>query len=185
MRDAGPTAEVDEPGLLTSSLTMLRLLIAWCCTALGVLGLLMGVGDAPYLTFHLVLLAGGLLLLGFGAMPRRPALPAYLTFAAVALLGLVIAAAPRADTCCLHGYADRHGYPFALLGRAASGHWRLDFWHTVADLVFWACAGLFALVLVAHLTPARRPDPCEPHQHRSHAETKAEIADDENVGGLP
>ncbi|HEX5200385.1 MAG TPA: hypothetical protein VFW27_10655 [Actinoplanes sp.] len=179
MGDAG----TDDQGPLASVLIMLRLLVAWCIAALGALGLLMGFADTHYVIFHAVLLVAGLAMLGFRPMFRRPRPIAYLTGAAVAVLGLVISALPRASAvvCCrLAGYDHPHGFPFAFL---AGGH--LDPWRALADLVFWACAGLLPLVVIALVAPRAEPAPDHPAGHTAHAEQRAEVADDESVGGLP
>ena len=178
--------EPEDHGPLASVLIMARLLIGWCCTALGALGLLMGFGDAHYVLYQAVLLLGGLALLAFRPMVRRPRPIAYLAGGAVAALGLVISTLP-ADSyvvCCrLSGQAHPHGFPLAFL---ASG--RLDPWRAFADLLFWALVGLFPLVTLTRLWPAPPSDPGteRPNAGSSgHAEQRAEVADDENVGGLP
>jgi hypothetical protein len=164
---------------------LLRLLLAWSFTALGVLNLLMGIDDLPYLIFHVVLLGSGVVLLALGLFTRRPRLPAYLTGVAVAALGLLVSSLPStsAAVCCLDG-SDPHGFPFTLLANV-SGHRRLDLGHGIADLLFWSCLGLFALLVVTLITPERRPGHGHPAGQQAHAERRADIADDENVGGLP
>jgi len=182
MRDAEP----DDQGPLASVLILLRLLIAWCFAALGALGLFMGFVGAQYVIFHAVLLVAGLALLVFRPMLRRPRPIAYLIGGAVTVLGLAISALPRgsAEVCCrLSGYPHPHGFPFAFL---AGGH--LDPWRAFADLVFWACVGLFPLAAITAFAPASTapsPAPDHPAGHKAHAEQRAEVADDENVGGLP
>ena len=179
-------AELEDPGPLASFLIMARLLIGWCCSALGALGLLMGFDDPHYVLYQAVLLLGGLTLLAFRPMVRRPRPIAYLTGGAVAGLGLVISTLPadsHAVCCHLSGYAHPHGFPLAFL---ASGH--LDAWRAFADLLFWALVGLFPLVALTRLWPAPptapgRDPPIAPSS--GHAERRAEVADDENVGGLP
>jgi len=179
-------AEPEEYGPLASFLIMTRLLFGWCCVALGLLGLLMGVGDPRYLLYQAVLVLGGLALIAFRPMVRRPRPIAYLAGGAVAVLGLVISTLPRGShaVCCqLSGHAHPHGFPLAFF---ASGH--LDPWRAFADLVFWLFVGLFPLVALTQLWPARPRDRrCEPPIGPSpgHAEQRAEVADDENVGGLP
>jgi hypothetical protein len=178
--------EPDDHGPLASFLIMARLLIGWCCTALGALGLLMGFGDAHYVLYQAVLLLGGLALLAFRPMVRRPRPIAYVAGGAVAALGLVISTLPsdaHAVCCRLSGYAHPHGFPLAFL---ASGHF--DPWRVFTDLLFWLLVGLFPLVTLTQLWPAPPPGPShEPRIARSsgHAEQRAEVADDENVGGLP
>ena len=184
----------DEPGLLASSVTTLRLIAGWACVALGVLNLAMGLTSFGYVVFHVVVLIAGLLLLGVGRHGRSRTV-ARLIAGAVAGLGLVGTALPAtAVECCSRGYAVRHGFPFTMLARDPGG-WRLDAARTVADLIFWACVGTVVLALVARLTPAR-PAPVDPgpapaapapgggtHAEQRAAATRA--AHDENVGGLP
>ena len=175
--------DADDQGSLAAVLIVLRLLAGWCFAAIGALGLLMGFADPNYVIFHVVLLAGGLAMLGFRPMLRRPRPIAYLAGAVVALLGLLISALPRASAavCCrLSGYENPHGFPFAFL---ADGH--LDAWRAFADLLFWACVGLFPLAVITLVAPAPEPAPGHPAGHTAHAEQRAEVADDENVGGLP
>jgi hypothetical protein len=182
MRDAAP----DDHDPLASFLIMARLMIGWCCVALGALGLLMGFGDAHYATYQVVLLLGGLALLAFRPMVRRPRPIAYVIGGAVTVLGLVISALPGDSyvVCChLSGRAHPHGFPLAFL---ASGH--LDPWRALADLLFWALVGLIPLVVLTQLWPAPRPAPARERpaaRTAGHAEQRAEVADDENVGGLP
>jgi hypothetical protein len=179
-------AEPQDHGALASFLIMARLLIGWCCAALGALGLLMGLGDAHYVLYQAVLLLGGLALLAFRPMVRRPRPVAYLAGGAVAALGLVISAVPgdsHAVCCHLSGHAHPHGFPLAFF---AAGH--LDPWRAFADLLFWLLVGLFPLVALTWLRPApprdrARKRPVAPAS--GHAEQRAEVADDENVGGLP
>jgi hypothetical protein len=179
-------AEPEDHGPLASFLIMARLLIGWCCTALGALGLLMGFGDAHYVIYHVVLLLGGPAVLAFRPMVRRPRPIAYLAGGAVSALGLVISALPRdspAVCCRLSGYAHPHGFPLAFL---ASGHF--DPGRAFADLLFWALVGLFPLVALTQLGPAPATGPGHDRQitpSSGHAEQRAEVADDENVGGLP
>src|SRR5689334_1937528 len=179
-------AEPQDHGPLASFLIVARLLIGWCCMALGALGLLMGFGDGRYVLYQVVLLLGGPALLAFRPMVRRPRPIAYLTGGTVAALGLVISTLPGnspALCCRLPGYAHPHGFPLAFL---AHGH--LDPARAFADLLFWLLVGLFPLVALTLLWPAPPPAagaerPAAPSS--GHAERRAEVADDENVGGLP
>ena len=180
MRHAGPRAEADEPGLPASSVTMLRLLVAWSLIGIGLLDLVAGIDGLPYLIFHVVLLGGGLALLALGLVGLRPKRPAYLTGVGVAALGLLVSSLPStSDAICCRAGTGRHGFPFTLL--ASDG---FDPGHAIADLLFWACVGLFALLAVARPAPRRQPAHGEVERH-AHSEQRAEIADDENVGGLP
>jgi hypothetical protein len=165
-----------------------------------VLNLAMSLGPASYLTFHLVLLVTGLLLLGSARIRRPPSAVAQLAGGAVALAGLVGSALPAlAVECCSGRFAVRHGFPFTMLARDPGG-WRFDLGRTVADLIFWACAGLIVTMVLAHVLPAlerpARKRPVEsPWGRTGHAESRnaghparpdgARAADDENVGGLP
>jgi hypothetical protein len=192
MGDAGTAA------LLTSSATTLRLIVGWAGTALGALNLAMGIDtgrgttDGTYLLFHLVLLLAGLLLLALGHLRRRPSRLGLLAAALVTAGGLVISALPAtAVGCCLLGYAVRHGFPFTLLARDPGG-WRWDGLLLIADLLFWACVGLFVLVPItlvwhgesARTLPAVR-HPTHTEQRATAAAEHVRAADDENVGGLP
>ena len=165
MGNAGPAEH--DPGLLTSSATVIRLLIGWSGTAIGILNLSMGVDSYSYLIFHAVLLITGVLLLGADRLlgDRRPDRVAVLAGTGITLLGLVLSAVPATTVCCMRDLTERHGYPFALLGRAP-GPWQFSFGHAVADFIFWACLGVIVAVL-------RRPA------------TRVRAAEDENVGGLP
>ena len=179
-------AEPEDHGALASVLIMARLLIGWACIALGALGLLMGAGELHYVLYQAVLLLGGVALLAFRPMVRRPRPIAYVTGGVVAALGLTISTLPGGSPalCCrLSGYAHPHGFPLAFL---AAGH--LDPGRAFAGLFFWLLVGLFPLVALTHLWPAppatRSPErPIAPSS--GHAEQRAEVADDENVGGLP
>jgi hypothetical protein len=185
MRDAAVRAEDEETGL-SSVLSMARLLTGWGCLGIGALNLAMGLTDVAYLLFHAVLAIGGGVLLSAGLLRRRPGRVAWLVGGTVTLLGLVISALPRTSTaiCCLSDYDKRHGFPFTLLAER-SGHWHTDGGRAVADLVFWACIGMFALVAVAAARPAPVAVPAPPVSTGRHAEPRAEAVDEENVRGLP
>ncbi|MBM2622563.1 hypothetical protein JIG36_44380 [Actinoplanes sp. LDG1-06] len=201
-----PQAAEDEPGPLASSVATLRLIAGWACVALAVLNLAMGISPATYAAFHLMLLVTGLLLLGTGRIAKPPSRFAVAAGGAVAALGLIGTAIPvLAVECCSRGYAVRHGFPFTMLARDP-GDWRFDLGRTVADLVFWLCAGLIVMLVVAQARPAApRTGPSTwsgpatpPRGTVGHAEsrsagrharpdpdTKGRTADGENVGGLP
>ncbi|GIF24488.1 hypothetical protein BJ973_007967 [Actinoplanes tereljensis] len=185
MRDAEPRAEDEETGL-ASVLSMARLLSGWGCLGVGALNLAMGAADFRYLLFHAVLLIAGIALLMAGGLHKRPSRIAWLVGGVVALLGFVIGTLPRtsAAVCCLSDYDKRHGFPFTLLAER-SGHWHLDGGRAVADLLFWACVGMFALLTVTAATPAPPPVPAPPAATGRHAEPRAEAVDEENVRGLP
>jgi hypothetical protein len=120
----------------------------------------------------------------------QPGRIAWLAGGAVTLLGFVISALPRTSTaiCCLSDYDKRHGFPFTLLAER-SGHWHLDGGRAVADLVFWACIGMFVLLAVTAATPSPvavpTAVPAPPVSTGRHAEPRAEAVDEENVRGLP
>ncbi|GAB2609353.1 hypothetical protein Aab01nite_23220 [Paractinoplanes abujensis] len=196
-----PQAAEDEPGTLASTIATLRLILGWACAALGVLNLAMGLTSATYVTFHVMLLVTGVLLLGPGRAGRPLPGFAALTGLAVALAGLIGTALPAlAVECCSGGYANRHGFPFTMLARDPGG-WRFDPGRTVADLVFWLCAGVVVALLVARVRPAPAPTTrprraespwgrpaghAEPRSTGRHARPdRSRAADDENVGGLP
>jgi hypothetical protein len=173
-----PTAETDEhrtegPGLGTSLGIAVRLFVGWCCVLIGVFDLIAeldwrpGAVNGPYLIFHALLLVGGGLLLGLGWLAPRPGTGGYLAGGATFALGMLISAAPATTTvCCLPAYAVRHGFPFVFAAHNTSGRWHVDAPHLLADLMFWGCAGLIVLVLIARL--------------RGHPES-----DEKTVGPLP
>jgi hypothetical protein len=182
-----PEASPDDPGLLTSSATTLRLIVGWACFALGVLDLALGVFPASYVVFHLGLVVAGLLLLGLGRFGCRPGRIAWLAGGLVVVLGLIISALPTVSVeCCSPDYASRHGLPFTILAHNSAG-WHFDVRRLVADLVFWLCCGLVVLAVIARLRPIRpAASSPRPAPGASHAEDRrAHAADDENVRGLP
>lgn len=171
--------QAEDLGLVASALTLLRLIVGWTGVGLGVLNLAMGVDlgpgstDVPYLIFHVVVLVTGLAWLAPGLLRRRPGLTAWLAGAGVTGAGLLISV------------AGGHGLPFVVLARG-SGGWEFQPGHAVIDLIFWACLGFFALVLVTHLQPGRHAAPVRtPEPQHPHAEERAPAPHDENVGGLP
>lgn len=190
MREA--TGKADEPGLVASSVTTIRLIVGWACAALGLLNLAMGIDigpgttDGPYLLFHVMLLVTGLALLALGLLRRRPGPVACLTGVAVTVAGLVLSAVPRTSiVCCLREYPARHGFPFTLLAHGSAG-WHFDAGHAIADLIFWCGAGFLALLLVMPLGRRRPTSETDPeHPHPTHAEDRTPAPRDENVGGLP
>lgn len=186
--------------LRTSTVIGARLMAGWACAAVAVLDLSMGLEPGSYLLFHLVLLAGGLLLLGFGKLPQTPTLPGYGVTVALAVLATVLAALPSTSTvCCLRTFDVRHGYPFALLAWDPGQGRHFAPAHALADLVFWFLIGLVLLALVTQALPTRRPAPDDAAEQAApvedqptHAEGRAAsegaaapVVDDENVGGLP
>jgi hypothetical protein len=202
----------DEPGLLDATVPTLRLMGGWAGVVLAALNLGMGVDSTSYLTFHVVVLVAGLVLLGWGRLAPAGGRLAAGAGALVTVLGPVVSALPATSTvCCLREFPERHGFPFTLLARGAGG-WHVSGRGAAADLVFWACAGLLVAVALGLVrrTPAAAPDA---RQHPTHAEHRAagteaagtreagtgaagteaagtraagtRAAEDENVGGLP
>jgi hypothetical protein len=158
------TTEDDGPGLWTSFGIALRLIVGWFCVAIGVLNLLAevdrttGEPDIAYFLFHVMLFAGGLVLLSVGALPRGPGVAGYSVGGAVFAAGLLISSIPVNNTvCCLSAFDVRHGYPFTLAARDGAGRWHIDSQHLLADLLFWGYAGLLALAVVALARAATAP----------------------------
>ncbi len=160
--DAAEQVEFDEdedeaPGLWTSFGTALRLIVGWFCVAIGVLNLLVELDrsgrqpDGAYLTFHFVLLIGGVVLLALAFINPRFGPLGYVVGGAVALAGMVASTVPATKTiCCLSAFAVRHGFPFTFLARHDSaGRWHVDSQHTLADLLFWGYVGLFVMIVVS------------------------------------
>lgn len=162
-----------------------RLLCGWACVAVAILDLFMGPDPGLYLVFHLVLLAGGLLLL------RKPLNPfEYAVITGLAIVTTALAALPstEAATCCMSALDERHGYPLTLIGwnHGQPAHFAPA--HTFADLAFWFLCWMLLRVV------AFRPRSRTPDAHSTHAEVRAaepigehqpEQAGDESVGGLP
>ena len=192
MRDAGTKVEADDPGLLASSVPILRLIGGWACLGLGALNLSMGIDtspgtmDGPYLLFHAVLMIVGAVLMGLGALRRRPGRVGYAVGGAVAVLGLMLSTLPRTTiVCCLLDYPVRHGFPFTMLA-GGSRRWHLAPGPAIADLFFWGCLGFLALLLVTLLRRSRPVPPVLPvRRNTTHAEGRSRAPNDENVGGLP
>lgn len=174
---AGTEHRAEVSGLGTSLGTAVRLFAGWCCVLIGVFDLIVeldwrpGALDLPYLIFHAVLLAGGGVLLGLGWLAPRPGAGGSVAGGATLVLGTLISAAPATTTiCCQPAYAIRHGFPFVFAAHNTGGRWHVDVPHLVADLVFWACAGLIVLVAIAMLRPGT---------------TGRTESDDKAVGPLP
>jgi hypothetical protein len=198
MRDAGPDTPADDPGLLASSVTTLRLMIGWAGAGLGILGLSMGIDTGPgttdgsYLLFHAILLVTGLILMSWNRFSTATGRPGLVAGGLVAVLGPLLSAVPATSSvCCLREFPVRHGFPFTMLARGDGG-WHTDGGAVASDLVFWACVGfltLAAAAMVPRLRPAGRVLPPDlPGRHPTHAEGRAadaRAAQDENVGGLP
>jgi hypothetical protein len=176
--------------LRTILLTGSRLLAGWGFIAAAVLDLVTGFETGPYLVFHLVLLAGGLLLL---QKPLRPVNYAVIT--ALAVLTVLVSAVPSNEqACCMRGLDVRHGYPLTALGwnHRQAAHFAPA--HTIADLAFWFLAWMTVSFLISTVFRRRRhlPHPLlgghsKPPAYDNSAppSTPAPVADDESVGGLP
>lgn len=187
--------EDDEPGFLASIAATFRLIVGWAFVALGVLDLAMGLVDPSYVVFHVVLVVTGVLLLGTGRAGNRLTGLTGAVGGAVAALGLVVSTIPSlAVACCSRDYAVRHGFPFTMLARDPGG-WRFDPYRSIADLLFWLCVGVIALVAVAWLGPGRRgtgqPEAVPPSAPASHAEGRnaqspvvpGEVVEDHHLRG--
>ncbi|WP_430780843.1 hypothetical protein [Actinoplanes sp. G11-F43] len=140
---------------------VLRVMTGWGLLGIGLLDIaveLDGGLTITYLVFHLMLCAGGLLLLAH----RRP-VPSRAALAVTAvpvLAGMVLQ------------------YPYRYRDGAS-----VDWFPACADLVFWGCAGLLlasGLAMLERLLPERRT-PVDLSHYTGHAEQRAA----ENVGGLP
>jgi hypothetical protein len=176
---------VGDPGLWTSFATALRLIVGWFSVAIGVLNLLAevdratGTPDMPYLLFHVMLCLGGTVLLAASRLGRAAGAAGCTAGATVAVAGLPISAIPATTTlCCVTAFSVRHGFPFTFAARNdGSGGWHIDGGHLLADLLFWAYAGLLVLVVVARTGPAAHPGdrpearvtPATHAEHHAHA----------------
>ncbi len=168
---------------------VLRVMAGWFLAGIGALNLAVEVDGGltgAYLVFHVVLLLGGMLLLTRRRL--RPGRAGYLAGALVCLAGLALGALRHSSGCCMAAYPGRYGYPYPFLGTGAGLH--VDPKYLVADLIFWACAGLLTLTLVTVAgrgLPERRT-PVDLARYGGHAEPQAISATpdraDENVGGL-
>jgi hypothetical protein len=168
---------------------VLRVMAGWFLLGIGLLNLAVEVDGGltgTYLVFHVGLGIGGvLLLLRRRPVPSRPgiAVAAVVTLAAMAATGL-----PATSRCCMENYPGRYGYPYPFLGVGGGVH--VDPLYLVADLIFWGCAGLLAVIVLAvteQALPERRT-PVDLSRYSAHAETVAMSATGdrtgENVGGL-
>ncbi|GGN55820.1 hypothetical protein GCM10010112_07030 [Actinoplanes lobatus] len=169
---------------------VLRVMAGWFLVGVGLLNLAAsadgGLTDT-FLVFHVVLVAGGVLLL----MRRRliPSRPGILVGTGLTLAGMVATMLPTTTRCCMADYPERYGFPYPFLG-LGGGSPHVDVKYLVADLIFWACAGLLvlaAIALVEALLPERRT-PVDLTRYGGHAEPRttdtAEDRTGENVGGL-
>jgi len=153
----------EGPGLWPTFGTALRLIVGWFCVAIGVLNLIVeldrqdGTSDGPFVTFHIMLLVGGGVLLGLDWIAPRPGFLGYCAGVAILLFGTLISALPATTTvCCMSAFTERHGYPFVSAARDEGLRWHINSQLVLADLLFWGYAGLIALVLISWLRRARR-----------------------------
>lgn len=161
---------------------VLRVMAGWFLLGIGLLDLAVefdGGLSGAYLVFHLVVVAGGVLLL----LRRRPAPSAAGIAVAVVLMTAAIVAttAPDSPGCCMEDYPGRHGFPFPFLGVGGGLH--VDPLYLAADLIFWGCAGLVTVVVLAFAERAlpERRTPVDLARYNAYAEPSPR---GENVGGL-
>ncbi|GGQ41053.1 hypothetical protein [Couchioplanes azureus] len=148
------TGTVGAPGVWESAGTALRLLVGWSSVLIGVLDLGVeldrrsGTPDSAYLLFHAMLVVGGVLLISLTSIAARPSPAVALVGGFVLGAGLLVSAVPSdSASCCLDSFAQRHGYPFAIMARNPGGGWHVNGLHLAADVLFWGYAGLIALLL--------------------------------------
>ncbi|MFC4067495.1 hypothetical protein [Actinoplanes subglobosus] len=161
---------------------VLRVMSGWFLVGIGLLNLAVefdGGLTGAYLIFHLVITAGGVLLL----LRRRPRPSRGGWVAAAVLIVVVFVAtlAPDTSACCMENYPGRHGYPFPFLG--AGGGLHVDPLYLGADLIFWGCASLLAVVALA-LTERALPERRVPVDLSLYDAVAGPPARSENVGGL-
>jgi hypothetical protein len=168
---------------------VLRVMAGWFLLGIGLLNLAVEVDGgltSAYLVFHVMIALGGVLLL----LRRRPVPGRAGQLVAMALVpvGMVATTWPETSGCCMADHPGRHGYPFPFLGVGGGLH--VEPLYLAADLIFWACAGLLAVVLLALIErglPERRT-PVDLSRYAGHAEPGAMSATPdrtgENVGGL-
>jgi hypothetical protein len=153
-------APTGAPGLWGSFGDGLRLLVGWFSVAIAILNVLVDLDHAPdraYLLFHAMLLVGGSLLISLGRSAAGTGPAGCSAGAAILIGGMLFSALPVIDAvCCMTTFSVRHGYPFTFLARNDGGGWHVDGQHLLADLLFWAYAGLVLLVLLALARRATR-----------------------------
>lgn len=166
--------------------TVTRVMAGWFLFGVGLLDLVTGVDGVVYVTFHVAVTLGGMVLLALHRI--RPSRAGWITAALVTVAGLGTGLLVDTSRCCLAGHPQRRGFPFPFLGLGDGVH--TDARYLGADLVFWACAGLIALALVRAVEkqmPERRTPVDLTGYVGRHAEAHAYTAQhraDENVGGL-
>jgi hypothetical protein len=161
---------------------VLRVMSGWLLVGIGLLDLAVefdGGLAGSYLIFHVMITAGGVLLL----LRQRPApsRAGYATAAALIVVAFVATAVPGTSACCMEDYPGRHGYPFPFLGVGGGLH--VDPLYLGADLIFWGCASLLAAVVLAiaeRALPERRV-PVDLSRYNAAAGPSPRS---ENVGGL-
>jgi len=168
---------------------VLRVMTGWAFVGIGLLDLAVEVDGeltGTYLLFHLMIAAGGVLLLVRRPSPGRAG---SLIAAGAAVAAMALTALPGSARCCMAWHPGRHGFPFPFLGTGDGLH--VEGFPLVADLIFWACAGLLLATVLAvaeRFLPERRT-PIDLSRYAGHAEprTMAAVPDraGENVGGLP
>ncbi|GIE27736.1 hypothetical protein Ait01nite_007810 [Actinoplanes italicus] len=168
---------------------VLRVMTGWFLLGIGLLNLAVEIDGgltSAYLVFHVMIAIGGvLLLLRHRPFPGRAG---HLVAAALVAAGIVVTTVPDSSGCCMAGDSGRHGYPFPFLGTGGGLH--VEPLYLAADLIFWACAGLLAVVILA-LVERRLPErrtAVDLSRYAGHAEPGAMSATPdrtgENVGGL-
>ncbi|MEU8229463.1 hypothetical protein AB0C12_07630 [Actinoplanes sp. NPDC048967] len=152
-------APTGAPGLWGSFGGGLRLLVGWFSVAIAILNVLVDMDHAPdraYLLFHAMLLVGGSLLISLGRSAAGTGPAGWSAGAALLVGGMLFSALPVIDAvCCMTTFSVRHGYPFTFLARNDGGGWHVDSQHLLADLLFWAYAGLVLLALARRATRPR------------------------------
>ncbi|WP_436526403.1 hypothetical protein [Actinoplanes sp. HUAS TT8] len=166
--------------------TVLRVMTGWFLSGVGLLDLATGADGIVFVVFHVAVTLGGAVLLGLHRI--RPSRAGYLTAGLITVAGLGAGLLVDTDRCCLADHPQRRGFPFPLLGLGDGVH--ADLRYLGADLVFWLCAGLLAMVVVRAVEkqmPERRTPVDLTGYVGRHAEPHAYVAQhraDENVGGL-
>ncbi|MFI1991169.1 hypothetical protein [Actinoplanes sp. NPDC020271] len=130
----------------------------------GALTCVFGVIGVVFVPAGLVVLAGGLALV-FWHRLRPPAVWSAVVAVAGAAAGTLGTLAVRTERlCCMFGWTEARGWPYAWLSRggtadtpgaarelAVADGWGPDLGHLVVDVAFWAYAG-FLIVVVTSLT---------------------------------
>lgn len=181
----------ENPGAAWPSIpAVLRVMAGWFLVGVGVLNLAVEVDGGltnRYVIFHVVLPAGGAVLL----MRHRftPSRAGYVIAGLAAGAGLAVSTVPATSHCCLAQHPRRHGWPYPFLGSGDGVH--VDAKYLAVALVFWSCVGLLLLAVIARverMLPERRTPVDLAALTGGHAEAHAMTAipdrRDQNVGGL-